>query len=180
MRISSAQLLSRPAVVGLGAVSALLATGALFLSTSEAMLRAQFVTAFDSYTVAPAIAAQKTAANDVRPVPFAAGEDFWLGGAYRNKAVASSVRPASWGGAVAVGDEITLSGASGQRVYEVIAITELPIEGVTHIAHGAVPNGLLLVTAIRKGSNPDQHIRFVIDSNGGGIPGQGITAPSTL
>lgn len=178
MPISSAQILSRPAVVGLGAVSALLATGALFLSTSEAMLRAQFVTAFDSYTVTAPGVAQKTAGNGAAPVPFAAGEDFWLGGAHRSQVIANTIRPASWGGPVAVGDEITLSGANGQRAYQIIAITELPTEGVTHIAHGAVSNGLLLVTAVRKDSNPDQHIRFVIDRNGSA--GQNATAPSAL
>lgn len=179
MRISSAQLWSRPAVVGLGAISGLFAAGALVLSTSEAMLRAQFVTAFDSYTAAAASGAQQTSQSAVAPVPFAAGEDFWLGGAHRNKSIANAVKPASWGGPVAVGDQITVSAAGGQRVYEIVAITELANEGVTHIAHGAPQSGLLLVTALRKDTSPAQHIRFVVEQTGAGIAQRSNTA-STL
>lgn len=164
MRISSAQLWSRPAVMGLGAVSGLFAAGALFLSTSEAMLRAQFVDAFDSYIVAAANPPKQISGIDAAaPVSFAAGEDYWLGGAHRNQDITNSVKPASWTGPVAVGDEITISGAGGHRVYKIVTITELASEGVTHVANGAPESGLLLVTALRKDAEPAQHIRFVVE-----------------
>jgi len=177
MPISNAQSLARPAALGLGAVSALLATGALFFSTSETMLKAQFVTAFDSYTVA-ASPARETAERETASTPVAAGEDFWLGSADRDGVLGGDVKPASWSGGIAEGDEITVSGVGGKVTYEVASITELPLEGVTHIAHGAPPQGLLLVTARKKGAGEADQIRFVVERNAG--QKQPVTTPKAL
>lgn len=177
MRISSGQLFGSPAALGVGAIAALIAAGVLFLSTSEAMLRAQFTSAFGAYKVAADLDDAEDP-GEVASVPFAAGEDFWLGGAPRN--LAGSVAPASWGGPVSVGDVITLSGPSGQRVYEVTNIAELPVEGVTHIAHGTASRGILLVTARMKGASRNQVIRFFIERSDAATPSQGATSANNL
>lgn len=181
MRHANAHFTSRPVAIGLGAFSALLAAGLLFLSTSETMLRAQFVTAFDSYATPTPASTSKTGGTSLASIPFAAGEDFWLSSSPHRTDLSDRVRPASWSGSVSVGDEISLSGNSGQRVFEIIAITELPGEGVTRVLHDGSNERMILVTAREKGSSKGQIIRFVIDRDDANVFGDKLAAaPHTL
>ncbi|CFX49710.1 conserved exported protein of unknown function [Candidatus Filomicrobium marinum] len=180
MRDANARFTSRPVAIGLGAFSALLATGLLFFSTSETMLKAQFVTAFDSYSAPSPTGTSKTGGLSLASLPFAAGEDFWLGSSSPGAGLSDHVRPASWSGSVAVGDEISLSGNSGRRVFEIVAITELPVEGLTRVLHGGSNDRMILVTAREKGSSKGQIIRFVIDRDDANVFGDKLASPHSL
>lgn len=180
MRISNARFNSRPVALSLGVASALFATGALYLSTSDAMLRAQFVTAFDLYSgTRPTISTVPKAA-DVASIPLAAAEDVWLGSAQRTADLPDNVRPTSWNSSLAIGDEVSISGPNGRRAFEVIATAELPVEGVTHIAHSLTNSGLLLVTIREKDSHQGELLRFIIDRTDANGLGAKPASPHTL
>lgn len=162
MRITNARFKTGPvASLSLGVASALFAAGTLYFATSDAMLRAQFVTAFDTYSETSLASGITPRASAATSIPLAAAEDVWLGSAERAAPISDNVRHASWSGSLAVGDEISISGQDGRRAFEVIATAELPLGGVTHIAHSAANSGLLLVTVREK--ERGQFLRFIID-----------------
>lgn len=177
MRISNARFTTGPLVsLSLGVASALFAGGTLYFATSDAMLRAQFVTAFDAYSeMSPANSSIPKAAP-VASIPMAAAEDVWLGSAQ----LSDNIRPASWSGPLAVGDEVSISGQDGPRAFEVISTAELPVEGVTHIAHRSANGGMLLVTVREKGAKGDQLLRFIIDRNDATAVGAKPVPPRSL
>lgn len=180
MRISNARFDSRPMALGLGICSALFAAGTLYLSTSDAMLRAQFVTAFDAYSGTNPDAGVIPKAPAVASTPLAAAEDVWLGSAQGTTEMPDNIRLASWDSSLAIGDEVAISGPNGRRAFEVIATTEMPVEGVTHIAHSSTNSGLLLVTVREKDTKQGQLLRFIIDRKDANGFGSKIVTPRTL
>jgi len=146
------------------------------------MLRAQFVTAFDTYSGMSAdnSSIPNTAHTPIASIPLAAAEDVWLGSAQQATLLSDNIRPASWSGPLALGDEISISGPDGQRVFEVISTAELPIGGVTHIANSAATSGLVLVTVREKNTKNGRLLRFIIDRNDALALGSKPVQPRTL
>lgn len=181
MRITNARLKTRPLVsLSLGVASSLFAAGTLYFATSDAMLRAQFVTAFDAYSETSFTSNTQPKAASAAAIPLAAAEDVWLGSAEHAATLSENIRPASWSGPLAIGNEISISGPDGRRAFEVIATAELPAEGVTHIAHSAANSGLLLVTVREKDPKGGQLLRFIIDRKDATSFGSKPVPPRTL
>lgn len=178
MRITNARSKTGPvASLSLGVASALFAAGTLYFATSDAMLRAQFVTAFDAYSETGFASSISPKAAATAATPLAAAEDVWLGSA--RGVLSDNIRPASWSGPLAVGDEVSISGQDGPRAFEVIATAELPAGGVTHIAHSAGNSGFLLVT-VREKEGGGRFLRFIIDRKDAISFGSKPVPPRTL
>ncbi|MDX2257636.1 MAG: hypothetical protein NW205_01850 [Hyphomicrobiaceae bacterium] len=110
-----------------GAVTAV----AVLLSTSESLLRTQFSLAIDRATTAgsagaavavPVATGPVASAVSVAPsaAPVAGTEAYWLGEARK-----SGLTPVSLVRPLAMGDRMTLDGATGRRTLEVAALADL-------------------------------------------------------
>jgi hypothetical protein len=143
------------------AVLALLGMG-IAAANTEALVAGRFTAALE--------AAPRQIASDVRKDrPLVAGsEAYWLDEKRHPEGAGAALEPAAWSvapfaAALSVGDRITISGGKGERVLEVVAITEaVPADGAeTAGAHGAALRNLAITC--RDTTTPDaQLVTFLV------------------
>lgn len=147
--------------VTLGALSAsaLLASGIIFTSNSETVVRNSFSVALNGApTVSPARVAKS--------VPVAGTEEYWLTAMARDGGLPLTK-------AVAIGDQIGLTVRGEQRRLEVSSVSEFA-PAVTEIDTRTAPSRLVLVTARDTRDKDARPVRFVmeIEQNVPGVTAQ--------
>lgn len=145
----------------LGALSAaaLFASGIIFASNSETVVR-------DSFSIALSGAPAVTPARTVKSVPVAGTEEYWLTSMGRDGGLPITKT-------VAIGDQIGLTVRGEQRQLKVCSVSEFSPE-ITEIDTRTAPSRLVLVTARDTSDKDARPVRFVmeIDQDVHGIAAQ--------
>ena len=141
--------------------SALLASGIIFASNSETVVRDSFSIALNGSPAAPATRAAKSA-------PVAGTEEYWLTSMSRDGGLPVTK-------AVSIGDQIGLTVRGEQRQLKVCSVSEFAPE-ITEIDTRTAPSKLVLVTARDTSDKDARPVRFVmeIDQISGGIAAQTV------
>lgn len=128
--------------------SALFASGIIFASNSETVVRNGFSIALNGV---PAVAPTRVA----KSVPVAGTEEYWLTSMGRDGGLPVTK-------AVAIGDQIGLTVRGEQRQLKVCSVSEFAPE-VTEIDTRTAPSRLVLVTARDTTDKDARPVRFVME-----------------
>jgi hypothetical protein len=149
-----------PSMMAAALLTGAIAAGlAVALTNSDALVARSFETALAAPYADTGAASPK--ANLV-----AGTEEFWLKRARADRS--QNIEPAAWPGDAAalglsVGDRITVTSRSGERVLEVVAVSEADAD-VTRIDTGATDSHRLLVTCRDTSAKDAPLVRFVTET----------------
>lgn len=150
--------------LGTLSASALVASGIIFTSNSETVVRDSFSIALSG---SPAVSPSRVA----KSVPIAGTEEYWLTSMARDGGLPITK-------AVAIGDQIGLTVRGEQRHLEVSSVSDFA-PAFTEIDTRTAPSRLVLVTARDTSDKDARPVRFVMEVEQG-VPGMAQPTARTL